>query len=164
MNFSFSEINVKNINEQIIDGCIPFPNIKISVEPLIDKQNITLNIEFDFLIPPEFTPSPENNENYYDDKYSFSLGLQLILCSPGEIYNSIIHSCTECTLGKYSFHSSDKECHLCPLEADYCIKNITNLKPGYWRSPQTGLIYRCDFFAENCLFLFFLFLIKLIVS
>lgn len=155
MNFSFSEINVKKVNDEIIDGCMTFPNIKLSIDPLLDKQNITLLIDFNFSIPHEFTPSPENNENYTDDKYSFELSLQLILCSPGEIYNSIIHSCTECTLGKYSFHTSDKECQLCPLEADYCIKNITNLKPGYWRSLQTGLIYRCDFFAENCLSIYF---------
>ncbi len=99
----------------------------------------------------EYTPKPHLNDEYENQTYSFLLKINLRGCYPGEIYNNVLHVCSECPFGRYSFNPSDKDCQICPREANFCYKNITDLKPGFWRSLKTSKIFECDVFAENCL-------------
>jgi len=106
---------------------------------------------FGFPIPVEYQPHPKINEIYNNQIYCFIWILELIECYPGETFNKILHFCSECSQGQYSFNPTDTECQNCPSQADSCYGNITDLKPGYWRSPSTSLIYQCDLFADSCL-------------
>lgn len=77
--------------------------------------------------------------------------LEISNCEQGEVFNNIIGSCIICPKGTYSFDFNDKECKICPLQAIDCTKNIINLKPKYWMSPKTTIIYPCFPNAQSCL-------------
>lgn len=150
--FKFVELNLKTSylfpNE---DNSYFFPKAKLLLEPLNENSNLTIGIKFDLNLSLEYIPNPFSNEIYENPDYYYILSLGIRNCDAGEIFNSITHFCFECPFGQYSFNPNDSKCFFCPSQANYCKKNIVDLKSGYWRSPKTGLIYQCDFFAGNCL-------------
>ena len=123
----------------------------LQLDPIISGKFVTMDLIFSFSIPQGYEINPEENENYDNSTYKYSLDLQLISCYPGEIYHETLHFCYQCSLGKYSFNPTEKECHFCPIEALYCISNVTEIRPGFWRSPSTNIIYQCDIFSASCL-------------
>ena len=127
------------------------PQVNLQIDPIYPETNFSLSIVFGFTLPKEFISKALSYETYKNRIYSYNLKFKLIECYSGEIYNDNLHFCSECSLGKYSFISTDQECKNCPLEASFCYKNITEIRPGYWRSPKTLKIYECDQFIENCL-------------
>lgn len=72
-------------------------------------------------------------------------------CKAGEIYNFFLGICIECPHGTYSFDPKNQECQICPDQALNCKGNLVNLKPKFWRSPKTNIIYECFPYEESCL-------------
>lgn len=149
--FSYFELKGGKFEKHILNGIGTFNPITLLLYPLISGKLVTLDFIFSFKIPEEYQPITNQNEKYFNSTYQYSINLLLTMCYPGEIYHETLHFCYKCSLGKYSFNPSDKECQICPNQALYCQGNITEIRPGFWRSPSTHIIYQCDLFSDSCL-------------
>lgn len=74
-------------------------------------------------------------------------------CSQGEVYSNLSGVCLPCTIGTYSLDNKASQCTACPSQALNCYENNIILKPNFWKSEKTQIIYECSPFPESCLYI-----------
>ena len=134
-------------------GVVTFEKIRLFLEPFEKIDNYSI-VNFLVNLSSVISSPIILNSDYQkiiNGSLFFYISMILGNCMNGETYNTILGTCTECKLGTYSFNSIDKSCKVCPKEAFFCIQNLSELKPGFWRSEKTSKILPCEPLSFSCL-------------